>query len=126
MPLVRIALRRGKSAAYIAALRNGIYRAMRESFDVPEKDRFILVSQHEAEEFDYDADYLGIQRNDDLVIVQIACNNTRTTERKQAFYKRMAELLAEKPGLRPENLLINLLETGKENWSFGNGMAQYV
>jgi phenylpyruvate tautomerase PptA (4-oxalocrotonate tautomerase family) len=126
MPLVRIALRRGKSAAYIAALRNGIYRAMREAFDVPENDRFILVSQHEAEEFDYDAGYLGIARDDDLVMVQIACNNTRTTEKKQAFYKRMAELLAEEPGLRPENLLINLLETGKENWSFGNGIAQYV
>jgi len=126
MPLVRIALRRGKSAAYIAALRNGIYRAMREAFDVPENDRFILVSQHEAEEFDYDPGYLGIARDDDLVMVQIACNNTRTTEKKQAFYKRMAELLAEQPGLRPENLLINLLETGKENWSFGNGIAQYV
>ena len=126
MPLVRIALRRGKSAAYIAALRNGIYRAMREAFDVPENDRFILVSQHEAEEFDYDPGYLGIARDDDLVMVQIACNNTRTTEKKQAFYKRMAELLAEEPGLRPENLLINLLETGKKNWSFGKGIAQYV
>ena len=126
MPLVRIALRRGKSAAYIAALRNGIYRAMREAFDVPENDRFILVSQHEAEEFDYDPGYLGIARDDDLVMVQIACNNTRTTEKKQAFYKKMAQLLAEEPGLRPENLLINLLETGKENWSFGNGIAQYV
>ena len=126
MPLVRIALRRGKSAAYIAALRNGIYRAMREAFDVPENDRFILVSQHEADEFDYDPGYLGIARDDDLVMVQIACNNTRTTEKKQAFYKRMAEVLAEEPGLRPENLLINLLETGKENWSFGNGIAQYV
>lgn len=126
MPLVRIALRRGKSAAYLAALRNGIYRAMRESFDVPENDRFILVSQHEAEEFDYDAGYLGIARDDDLVMVQIACNNTRTTAKKQAFYQRMAEILAQEPGLRPENLLINLLETGKENWSFGNGIAQYV
>lgn len=126
MPLVRIDLRRGKSAAYIAALRNGIYRAMREAFDVPENDRFILVSQHEAEEFDYDPGYLGIARDDDLVIVQIACNNTRTTEKKQGFYQRMAEILAEEPGLRPENLFINLLETGKENWSFGNGIAQYV
>ena len=126
MPLVRIALRRGKSPAYLAALRNGIYRAMREAFDVPENDRFILISQHEADEFDYDAGYLGIARDDDLVIVQIACNNTRTTEKKQAFYQRMAEVLAESPGLRPENLFINLLETAKENWSFGNGVAQYV
>jgi len=126
MPLVRIALRRGKSPAYLAALRNGIYRAMRETFNVPENDRFILISQHDADEFDYDAGYLGIPRSDDLVIVQIACNNTRTVEVKQAFYQRMAELLSKDPGLRPQDLFINLLETAKENWSFGNGVAQYA
>jgi 4-oxalocrotonate tautomerase len=126
MPLVRIALRRGKSPAYIAALRNGIYEAMHESFSVPENDRFILVSQHDAEEFDYDPGYLGIARSDDLVVVQIACNNTRTVEQKQAFYRAIAEKLAANPGVRKEDVLINLLETAKENWSFGNGIAQYV
>ncbi|RDS84014.1 tautomerase family protein [Dyella psychrodurans] len=126
MPLVRIALRRGKSPAYIAALRNGIYDAMRESFSVPENDRFILVSQHDADEFDYDPGYLGIARTDDLVIVQIACNNTRTVEQKQAFYRAVADKLAANPGVRKEDVLINLLETAKENWSFGNGIAQYV
>ncbi|SFR93095.1 Tautomerase enzyme [Dyella sp. OK004] len=126
MPLVRIALRRGQSPQYLAALRNGIYRAMRETFNVPENDRFILINQHDPDEFDYDPNYLGISRSDKLVIVQIACNNTRTVEQKQAFYKRMAEVLAEEPGLRPEDLFINLLETAKENWSFGNGIAQYV
>jgi len=126
MPLVRISLRRGKSAQHIAAIRNSIYRAMIESFSVPQNDRFILVHQHDAEEFDYDANYLDIARSDDLVIIQIACNNTRTVEQKQAFYRRTAELLGKEPGLRPEDVLINLLETGKENWSFGNGVAQYV
>jgi phenylpyruvate tautomerase PptA (4-oxalocrotonate tautomerase family) len=126
MPLVRISLRSGKSAQHIAAIRNSIYRAMIESFDVPQNDRFILVHQHDAEEFDYDANYLDIARSDDLVIIQIACNNTRTVEQKQAFYRRTAELLGKEPGLRPEDVLINLLETGKENWSFGNGVAQYV
>lgn len=115
MPLVRIALRRGQSPQYLAALRNGIYRAMRETFNVPENDRFILINQHDPDEFDYDPNYLGISRSDKLVIVQIACNNTRTVEQKQAFYKRMAEVLAEEPGLRPEDLFINLLETAKEN-----------
>ncbi|TBR40556.1 MULTISPECIES: tautomerase family protein [Dyella] len=126
MPLVRIALRRGKSPDYLAALRNGIYRAMTEAFSVPENDRFILVSQHDAEEFDADRTYLGMERSDDLVIVQIACNNTRGVEQKQAFYRRLCELLGESPGLRPDDLFINLLETGKENWSFGRGIAQYV
>ena len=126
MPLVRISLRRGKSAAQLAALRNGIYEAMRETFNVPEDDRFILIHQHDAEEFDYDPHYLGISRSDDLVIVQIACNNTRTVAQKQAFYRRVAEKLAADPGLRPEDVFINLLETAKENWSFGNGIAQYA
>ena len=126
MPLVRISLRRGKSAAHLAALRNGIYAAMRETFNVPEDDRFILVHQHDAEEFDCDPNYLGIARSDDLVIVQIACNNTRTVAQKQAFYRRVAENLAADPGLRPEDVFINLLETARENWSFGNGIAQYA
>lgn len=126
MPLVRISLRRGKSAAQLAALRNGIYEAMRETFNVPENDRFILIHQHEAEEFDFDPHYLDITRSDDLVIVQVACNDTRTVAQKQAFYRRVAEKLAADPGLRPEDVFINLLETAKENWSFGHGVAQYA
>ncbi|WP_114241636.1 tautomerase family protein [Dyella sp. C9] len=126
MPLVRISLRRGKPASHIAAIRNAIYQAMTESFNVPQNDRFILVHQHEADEFDYDPNYLDIARSDDLVIIQIACNNTRTVEQKQAFYRRTAELLSGSPGLRPQDVFINLLETAKENWSFGNGIAQYA
>jgi len=126
MPLVRIALRRGKSAAHLAALRNGVYRAMRETFNVPENDRFILISQHDADEFDYDANYLGIDRTDDLVIVQITCNAGRTVEQKQALYRGIAENFSSDPGLRPEDVFINLVEVTKENWSFGNGIAQYA
>lgn len=126
MPLVRISLRRGKSAVHLAALRNGVYGAMREAFDVPEDDRFVLIHQHDAGEFDCDPNYLGIARSDDLVIVQVACNDTRTVAQKQAFYRRVADNLAADPGLRPEDVFINLLETAKENWSFGNGIAQYA
>jgi phenylpyruvate tautomerase PptA (4-oxalocrotonate tautomerase family) len=126
MPLVRVSLRRGKSKEHIAAIRNSIYRAMIESFNVPQNDRFIVVHQHDADEFDYDPNYLGIARTDDLVIIQIACNNTRTVEQKKAFYKYTAELLSKEPGLRPQDVFINLLETAKENWSFGNGEAPYA
>jgi len=126
MPLVRISLRRGKSPQYIAAIRNGIYRAMIEAFNVPQNDRFILVQQHDADEFDYDPSYLDIPRTDDLVIIQITCNNTRTVEQKKAFYARVAELLSAEPGLRPQDVFISLLETAKENWSFGHGIAQYA
>lgn len=126
MPLVRIALRRGKSPAHLAALRNGIYEAMRETFDVPENDRFILIGQHDIGEFDCDPDYLGIARSDELVIVQITCRSGRTTEQKQALYRTIARNLAAEPGLRPEDVFVNLVEVAKENWSFGNGLAQYA
>jgi phenylpyruvate tautomerase PptA (4-oxalocrotonate tautomerase family) len=126
MPLVRISLRRGKSAVHLAALRNGIYEAMREAFDVPEHDRFILIHQHDTDEFDCDPHYLGIDRSEDLVVVQIACRDSRSTAQKQAFYRRVIEKLAADPGLRPQDVFINLLETAKENWSFGNGVAQYA
>jgi phenylpyruvate tautomerase PptA (4-oxalocrotonate tautomerase family) len=125
MPLVRIALRRGKSAAHLAALRDGIYRAMRETFDVPENDRFILISQHDADEFDCDSGYLGIARSDDLVVVQITCARGRTTARKQALYRRILEEFVA-AGVRPEDVFVNLVETARENWSFGHGIAQYV
>ncbi|WP_027485232.1 tautomerase family protein [Rhodanobacter sp. OR87] len=126
MPLVRIALRRGKSPAQLAALRDGVYQAMRETFNVPEDDRFILVSQHDAGEFDYDPNYLGIARSNDLVIVQITCNSGRTVEQKRALYRSIAEKLSADPGLRPEDVFINLVEVAKENWSFGHGIAQYA
>ena len=126
MPLVRIDLRRGKPAPYLVALRNGVYEALRETFEVPENDRFILVNQHVADEFDCDPGYLGIARGEDLVIVQIFCANTRGVTQKKALYRCIAAKLAADPGLRTEDVFINLVETARENWSFGHGIAQYV
>ena len=126
MPLVRISLRRGKPADDIAAIRDAVYQAMTESFAVPAKDRFILVHQHEEEEFDYDPTYLDIQRTDELVFIQITCNDTRTVEQKKAFYSTLVDLLQARPGLRPEDVFISLVEVAKENWSFGHGIGQYI
>ncbi|MGH7078114.1 MAG: tautomerase family protein [Acetobacteraceae bacterium] len=86
----------------------------------------MTVTEHEAADFSYDANYLGITRSDDLVLIQLTVNNTRTIEQKKALYRRMAERLGENPGLRPEDVLINLVEVAPENWSFGNGIAQYA
>jgi phenylpyruvate tautomerase PptA (4-oxalocrotonate tautomerase family) len=126
MPLTRISLRRGKPAAYRRAILDGLYQAMRETFDVPEDDRFMVISEHDAEDFNYDAKYLGIARSDDLVIIQLTVNNTRTLERKQALFRRIVEILSKDPGLRPEDVFINLVEVLPENWSFGHGLAQYA
>ena len=126
MPLVRIDLRRGKPAAYRRAICDSVYRALRETFNVPEDDRFMIVSEHDAPNFVHAESYLGISHTDDLVIIQITVSDTRTVEQKQALFARVAALLAENPGLRQEDVFINLVECKKENWSFGNGIAQYV
>jgi phenylpyruvate tautomerase PptA (4-oxalocrotonate tautomerase family) len=126
MPLTRVSMRRGKPAAYRKAILESLYQAMRETFDVPEGDRFMTITQHDDDDFDYGADYLGIHRSDDLVLIQITVSNTRPTAQKQKLYRRIVERLTASPGLRAEDVFVNLVEVLPENWSFGHGEAQYV
>lgn len=126
MPLTRVSLRKGKSPAYKRAILDHVYAAMREAFNVPEEDRFMVIDEHDEENLVYSQNYLGITRDDDLVIIQITASNTRTVEQKKALFAAIAERLARDPGIRPENIMINLVEVAKENWSFGNGIAQYA
>jgi 4-oxalocrotonate tautomerase len=126
MPLTRISLRRGKPAAYRKAICDGLYRAMRETLNVPEGDRFILVSEHDGVDFDYGSNWPGIARSDDLIFIQMTVNETRTLAQKKALYRRLIELLVENPGLRPEDVFINLLQVPLENWSVGLGEAQFA
>ena len=126
MPLTRVSLRRGKPAAYRKAILDGIYRALRATFDVPEEDRFMTITEHDEDNFSYSKSYLGIARSDDLVMIQLTVSNTRTLAKKKALYRAIVENLTADPGLRPEDILINLVEVLPENWSFGHGVAQYV
>jgi len=126
MPLVRVSLRRGKPAAYRKAILDGIYRAMRATFDVPEEDRFMTITEHDEADFAYSPTYLGIQRSDDLVMIQLTVSNTRGVEKKKALFRQIVANLTTDPGLRSEDIFINLVEVLPENWSFGHGVAQYV
>ena len=125
MPLIRVSLRRGKPAAYRQAILDGLYEAMRETLNVPEGDQFMTISEHDAANFRYGAAF-GIARSDDLVLIQITVFNTRTVEQKKALFRRIAELLGESPGIRPEDVFVNVYPTAKENWSIGNGLAQFA
>lgn len=126
MPLVRISLRQGKSAAYRQAIGEAVHRAMVETINVPPLDRFQVITEHGSEGLIYDPGYLGIARTDDVVVIQITLNAGRTPELKKALYARIVELLRQNPGIRPEDVLISLVEVTRENWSFGNGIAQYA
>jgi len=126
MPLVRIDLRRGKSSDHKKAICDAVYQALRETFNVPEEDRFMVVSEHDAGDFVFRKTYMSIARSDDLVFIQLNVSNTRSQEQKRALYQRIVGLLGEKPGLRPQDVFINLVQVTVEDWSFGNGIAQYV
>ena len=126
MPLVRISLHAGKSDEYRRAIAEGIHRAMVEKLAVPEQDRFQVITEHGSDALIYDPAYLGIQRSDDIVLVQITLSAGRKPTQKRDFMSRAAALLAQNPGLRPQDLFINLVEVAWENWSFGEGKAQYT
>jgi phenylpyruvate tautomerase PptA (4-oxalocrotonate tautomerase family) len=125
MPLVRIDVRKGKDAAYRQEIARVVYEAM-IGVGVPQKDRFQIIAEYDASNFIFDPTYLGIERTDDLVIIQITWNEGRTVEQKKTLYKSIAEGLAKSPGIRVEDVFINLVEVKKENWSFGKGIAQYA
>jgi phenylpyruvate tautomerase PptA (4-oxalocrotonate tautomerase family) len=126
MPLIHISLRAGKPEAYRQAIFDSLYRAMREALDVPEDDQFMTITEHDAANFRYGASCFGIVRSDDLVFIQFTVFDTRTAEQKKALFRRTAELLGENPGIRPENVFVNVLESAKENWSVGHGLAQFA
>jgi 4-oxalocrotonate tautomerase len=126
MPLVRISLREGKTEEYRKALADGVHRALVEAMDAPAQDRFQVITEHPAGGLIYDPAYLGVQRTDNFVMVQITLSTGRKLAQKRKLFKRMAEILAENPGLRPQDLMVSLVEVAWENWSFGNGEAQYT
>jgi 4-oxalocrotonate tautomerase len=126
MPLVRIDLIQGKPSDYRRAIGEVIYEAMLAILNVPKNDRFQVITEHPAEGFLFDPTYLDILRSSDCIFIQLTLNEGRTVEQKQCFYKAVANGLHQRLALRREDVFINLVEVTKENWSFGNGEAQYM
>jgi len=126
MPLVRISLMQGGTPEYRKAIGDGVHRAMIEALQVPPDDKFQVITEHAPGGLVYDPQYLGVPRTDRVVFVQITLSAGRKPTQKRKLYKRMAEILKESPGLNPTELIINLVEVVWENWSFGNGEAQYM
>lgn len=126
MPLVRVSLRKGKPAAYRKAILDGIYQAMISTFNVPNEDRFMVINEHDEPDFSYSPTYFNIARTDDLILIQLTVSNTRNVAQKKALFRQIVENLKANPGVRPEDVFINLVEVDPANWSFGHGIAQYV
>jgi phenylpyruvate tautomerase PptA (4-oxalocrotonate tautomerase family) len=126
MPLVRISLRKGKPAGFGKRIGEVVYGTMVDTINVPVHDNFQLIAEYDPDCLIYDPEYLDIPRTDNVVFIQITLNEGRTVEMKKTFYKVLAERLNKELSLMPGDVLIDLVEVKKENWSFGNGIAQYA
>ena len=126
MPLVRISLMKGKPGSFGKRVGEIVYQAMVDTINVPAKDHFQVITEHDKDRLIYDPSYLDIPRTDGMIFIQITLNEGRTVELKKAFYKAVGERLNKELGVRMEDVFINLVEVKKENWSFGNGVAQYA
>lgn len=123
MPFARISVLKGHSAAFIAALSAGLHRALVTAFDVPEHDCFQVIHQHDPNELVFDRQYLCGPRSDGFVLIHITAGRVRADEVKQAFYRRLVELLGESPGIRSEDIMVIISTTEAVDWSFGRGEA---
>jgi phenylpyruvate tautomerase PptA (4-oxalocrotonate tautomerase family) len=126
MPFVRIDLTRGKPVEYRKAIGEIVYQAMRDIIDVPENDKFQIVTEHAPGEINLAESFFGNHYSADVILIQITMSFGRTVEKKQAFYKRIVDDLNAKLKVRRDDVVINLIEVARENWSFGGGIAQYV
>lgn len=133
MPMSRVSLLKGKSPEYLQALSDALHQTLVDAYEVPLKDRFQIIQQHEANELVFDRDYLSHQgkpRSDDFVLIQITAGRARSAATKQAFYQRLVSLLAASPGIRAEDVMVIIITTAAEDWSFSggvmyDGVAQY-
>lgn len=126
MPLVNIDLLEGRTQEELRLIGDSVHEAMTEQLNVPERDRFQIITQHTPATLQFDRDYLDIERSDRFVMVRVTLAAGRSADAKAAFYRQLAALLAGRIGLRSEDLAVILTENDRADWSFGRGQASYL
>lgn len=125
MPLVKLWMRCGKSPEYLRTASDCVHDALVAQANVPADDRFQIIQQLDADALIAHPTYGGVNRSDDLIVIEITLNQGRTLEIKKSLYADIVARLARELDVRPDDVLISLIEVTKENWSFGNGLATY-
>ncbi len=126
MPLVKIYLRKGKSREYLRSVSDAVHQALVAAANVPPDDRFHIIEQLDGEMLIAHPGYGGVNRSEDLIIVEITLNAGRTVEVKKSLYAAIASRLGAAVEIRPDDVVVSLVEVAKENWSFGGGKATYA
>jgi 4-oxalocrotonate tautomerase len=126
MPLVRISVFENTDAEKKKAIASAVYDAMRSTLNIPENDRFVILTTHSHDDLSVDPHFMGMQRTNDFVLVHVTLRRGRSVETKQSFYKEVVRLFAGRAGIAPDDVMIVLSENDLADWSFGRGEAQYV
>jgi phenylpyruvate tautomerase PptA (4-oxalocrotonate tautomerase family) len=126
MPLVRIAVPQALGDGDVRYIADAVHEAIATVFSLPLQDRFQVITRHRADELVYAPEYLGVRHLDRVVLVQITCSEGRTVEMKRALYARLARNVAAGAAVSAADVIVSLIEVKKENWSFGDGVAQYA
>ena len=121
MPFARIDLAQGKPPEYRATVAGVVYEAIVGVLKAPDGDRFIVVNEHKPENLIYDPDFLGMKRSPDFILIQVTSTVGNVKEQKLAFYRQIADELNSKLGVRPDDVMINMVFVDREDWSFGKG-----
>jgi 4-oxalocrotonate tautomerase len=126
MPLVRIDVPQTMPPDQRALIGDIVYEAMHAELNVPERDKFQVITAHAPDSLRIDPTYLNVERSADAFLIDITLNVGRSTDLKKQFYATLVNRLHAQAQVRPQDVLIVLTEVSKENWSFGNGEAQYA
>lgn len=125
MPLVRVTLRKGKTPEFLREVGDAIHAALVAQANVPADDRFQIFEEVEPDHLVAHPTYAGVSRSEGLIVIQITLNAGRTLDVKKALYADIVARLGTRLDVRPDDVLVSLVEVSKENWSFGNGIATY-
>ncbi|MCQ4118746.1 tautomerase family protein [Rhodococcus tibetensis] len=125
MPLIRLDVIEGRSAAEITTLLDAVHDAVVKAFEVPDRDRYQVVSSHPAQEMVVHDTGLGIERTRDVVLIQVT-SRPRTTVQKEVFYRTVVELLDTNCGISANDVMVCITENSDADWSFGNGEAHFL
>ena len=121
MPFVRVELLAGKTPEFKRAVLDEVHAALVDAFRIPADDRTQRLVELPREAFEFPA-----ARRPDPILIEITCFSGRSLEAKRLLYRRLAERLAERPGVEKRNVCVVLKEVPRENWGFGGVGADQV
>ena len=125
MPLIQVDLRKQENKKRLRNILDTIHECAVEAFEIPERDRYQIVNQHDPEEMILLDTGLGIERTKDQIVVRVT-SKQRTLEKKQKLYSLLCERLNANCGIPTKDLLVSITENGDADWSFGFGKAQFL